>query len=95
MGRLFPRCRTGRSGALAQIQTPIFAAAPGARGEALYLRYHDQEWGVPKTQDIDFFEKMILEGFQSGLSWLTILRKRDVSAQRLMASTPKRSRATR
>jgi DNA-3-methyladenine glycosylase I len=54
-----------------------FCRCPWARGEALYLRYHDEEWGVPKTQDIDFFEKMILEGFQSGLSWLTILRKRD------------------
>lgn len=50
---------------------------PWARGDALHLRYHDEEWGVPKTQDIDFFEKMILEGFQSGLSWLTILRKRE------------------
>ncbi len=50
---------------------------PWARGDALYLRYHDEEWGVPKTQDIEFFEKMVLEGFQSGLSWLTILRKRE------------------
>ena len=50
---------------------------PWARGDALYIRYHDDEWGVPKTRDIDFFEKLILEGFQSGLSWLTILRKRE------------------
>ena len=50
---------------------------PWARGDALYIRYHDEEWGIPKTHDIEFFEKLILEGFQSGLSWLTILRKRE------------------
>jgi DNA-3-methyladenine glycosylase I len=50
---------------------------PWARGDALYIRYHDEEWGVPKTRDGAFFEKLILEGFQSGLSWLTILRKRE------------------
>ena len=42
-----------------------------------YARYHDVEWGVPLTDDRLLFEKMILEGFQSGLSWLTILRKRE------------------
>ncbi len=50
---------------------------PWARGDALYIIYHDKEWGVPKTRDIEFFEKLILEGFQSGLSWITILRKRE------------------
>jgi DNA-3-methyladenine glycosylase I len=42
-----------------------------------YARYHDEEWGVPKTDDRALFEKLVLEGFQSGLSWLTILKKRD------------------
>ncbi len=42
-----------------------------------YTRYHDEEWGVPKTDDRALFEKLILEGFQAGLSWLTILRKRE------------------
>ncbi|MCB1450114.1 MAG: DNA-3-methyladenine glycosylase I [Nitratireductor sp.] len=42
-----------------------------------YLVYHDQEWGRPVTGDTRLFEKICLEGFQSGLSWLTILRKRD------------------
>lgn len=42
-----------------------------------YLRYHDEEWGRPVTSDIRLFEKICLEGFQSGLSWLTILRKRE------------------
>jgi DNA-3-methyladenine glycosylase I len=42
-----------------------------------YLRYHDEEWGRPVINDIRLFEKICLEGFQSGLSWLTILRKRE------------------
>lgn len=42
----------------------------------LLTRYHDQEWGYPVTDDRRLFEKICLEGFQSGLSWLTILRKR-------------------
>ena len=42
-----------------------------------YRRYHDAEWGRPVTDDLRLFEKICLEGFQSGLSWLTILRKRD------------------
>ncbi|HJZ43799.1 MAG TPA: DNA-3-methyladenine glycosylase I [Hyphomicrobiaceae bacterium] len=45
--------------------------------DAEYARYHDEEWGVPKTDDRALFEKLVLEGFQSGLSWLTILRKRE------------------
>ena len=47
---------------------------PGA--DPLYLRYHDEEWGRPVTDDRRLFEKICLEGFQAGLSWLTILRKR-------------------
>lgn len=43
----------------------------------LYRRYHDEEWGRPVTDDVRLFEKLCLEGFQSGLSWLTILRKRE------------------
>src|SRR5262245_16137397 len=42
-----------------------------------YVAYHDREWGVPVTEDRRLFEKICLEGFQSGLSWLTILRKRE------------------
>ncbi|MEM1255673.1 MAG: DNA-3-methyladenine glycosylase I [Cyanobacteria bacterium P01_H01_bin.21] len=42
-----------------------------------YLAYHDHEWGCPTKSDIRLFEKICLEGFQAGLSWLTILRKRD------------------
>jgi DNA-3-methyladenine glycosylase I len=42
-----------------------------------YVAYHDTEWGVPVADDVRLFEKLSLEGFQAGLSWLTILRKRD------------------
>lgn len=42
-----------------------------------FSSYHDSEWGVPVTSDVRLYEKMCLEGFQSGLSWLTILRKRE------------------
>lgn len=42
-----------------------------------YIHYHDHEWGFPVDDDIRLFEKICLEGFQSGLSWLTILNKRD------------------
>ena len=45
--------------------------------DAGYIAYHDHEWGRPVTDDNRLFEKLCLEGFQSGLSWLTILRKRD------------------
>jgi DNA-3-methyladenine glycosylase I len=42
-----------------------------------YVDYHDHEWGVPVDDDVRLFEKMCLEGFQAGLSWITILRKRE------------------
>lgn len=47
-----------------------------AGGDVEYQRYHDQEWGRPTREEHLLFEKLSLEGFQSGLSWLTILRKR-------------------
>jgi DNA-3-methyladenine glycosylase I len=49
---------------------------PWAQGE-LYVAYHDQEWGVPLHDDRRLFEFLILEGAQAGLSWITILKKRD------------------
>ncbi len=45
--------------------------------DPLYLRYHDEEWGRPVVDDRRLFEKVCLEGFQAGLSWITILRKRE------------------
>jgi DNA-3-methyladenine glycosylase I len=46
-------------------------------GDALYLAYHDEEWGVPSHDDRHLFEMLVLEGAQAGLSWSTILRKRE------------------
>ncbi len=50
---------------------------PWAGADPLYVAYHDEEWGVPEWDDRALFEKLILDGFQAGLSWITILRKRD------------------
>lgn len=50
---------------------------PWAENNPLYQEYHDREWGVPVHDDQRHFEMLVLEGFQAGLSWLTILRKRD------------------
>ena len=47
------------------------------QGDALYEAYHDQEWGVPVYNDATLFEFLLLETFQAGLSWITILRKRE------------------
>jgi len=53
-------------------------ACPWApRSDALYARYHDTEWGVPEYDDRALFEKLVLDGFQAGLSWRTILAKRE------------------
>jgi DNA-3-methyladenine glycosylase I len=48
-----------------------------AGSDELYINYHDKEWGRPVVDDNRLFEKLCLEGFQSGLSWITILRKRE------------------
>lgn len=52
--------------------------------DPLYVRYHDDEWGRPLRDDRRLFEKLCLEGFQSGLSWLTILRKRENFQRRFL-----------
>jgi DNA-3-methyladenine glycosylase I len=53
------------------------ARCPWAGVDPLYQHYHDTEWGVPHADDQRLFEKLVLEGFQAGLSWITILRKRE------------------
>ena len=50
---------------------------PWPRTDPLYIAYHDEEWGVPERDDRALYEKLVLDGFQAGLSWITILRKRD------------------
>src|ERR1039457_740771 len=77
-----------RPRALARIGTMVarkglFEAEDGmlrcawCRASEAYRRYHDREWGFPVTDDRRLFEKLCLEGFQAGLSWLTILNKRE------------------
>lgn len=53
------------------------APCPWCRNDPLYRRYHDEEWGVPVHDDKVLFEFLILEGAQAGLSWITVLRKRE------------------
>ena len=48
-----------------------------AATDGLYMKYHDTEWGSPLHDDIKLFEFLILEGVQAGLSWITVLKKRD------------------
>jgi DNA-3-methyladenine glycosylase I len=50
---------------------------PWSEKDALYIAYHDEEWGVPEFDDRALYEKLVLDGFQAGLSWITILRKRE------------------
>ncbi len=62
---------------------------PWAKGD-LYIRYHDEEWGVPVHDDRTLFEFLILEGAQAGLSWSTILNKRDNYRKAFDGFDPKR-----
>ena len=49
----------------------------------LYIKYHDEEWGVPLYNDSKIFELLLLETFQAGLSWITILKKEKISVKNL------------
>jgi DNA-3-methyladenine glycosylase I len=53
------------------------SCCPWAESDPLYRHYHDHEWGIPQHDDQRLFEMLILEGFQAGLSWITILKKRE------------------
>ena len=57
--------------------TPAFQRCWWCGDDELYVAYHDREWGFPVADDRRLFEKVCLEGFQAGLSWLTILKKRE------------------
>ncbi|HEY8276022.1 MAG TPA: DNA-3-methyladenine glycosylase I [Methyloceanibacter sp.] len=50
---------------------------PWPGNDPFYISYHDEEWGVPERDDRALYEKLVLDGFQAGLSWITILRKRE------------------
>lgn len=64
------------------------ARCPWAKGDALYHHYHDVEWGVPKVHDAQLFECLTLEGAQAGLSWRTILNKREGYRKAFMGFDP-------
>jgi DNA-3-methyladenine glycosylase I len=59
-------------------------------GDPLYESYHDREWGLPVRDDVRLFEKICLEGFQAGLSWLTVLRKREAFRRAFHGFDPER-----
>ena len=59
-------------------------------GDALYTRYHDEEWGVPEFGDRALYEKLVLDGFQAGLSWRTILHKREAFREAFEGFEPER-----
>jgi DNA-3-methyladenine glycosylase I len=66
---------------MSQETSPLASAdgkprCPWPGNDPLYIAYHDEEWGVPEHNDRALYEKLILDGFQAGLSWITILRKR-------------------
>jgi DNA-3-methyladenine glycosylase I len=71
---------------------------PWPKDDALYIAYHDEEWGVPEFDDRALYEKLVLDGFQAGLSWITILRKRenfrrafdDFQPEKIARYTPKK-----
>ena len=56
---------------------PIRCGWRGLAGDPLYEAYHDTDWGVPEYDSRALWEKLVLDGFQAGLSWITILRKRE------------------
>jgi DNA-3-methyladenine glycosylase I len=61
----------------ARLHADGLTRCPWPGEDPFYMAYHDTEWGVPEYDDRALFEKLILDGFQAGLSWITILRKRD------------------
>src|SRR5688500_14353889 len=77
MGALcFPR-RSQGGGMSAPSPIDELVRCPWPGTDPLYVAYHDDEWGVPEYDDRALYEKLVLDGFQAGLSWITILRKRE------------------
>ncbi len=66
------------------------ARCPWPGEDPLYVAYHDEEWGVPERDDRALFEKLLLDGFQAGLSWITILRKREAFRRAFDGFDPER-----
>ena len=72
-----PARRRLRNDALPCFILTVCKRCPWPKQDPLYVAYHDEEWGVPEYDDRALYEKLVLDGFQAGLSWITILRKRD------------------
>src|SRR6266496_109239 len=58
------------------------------KNDSFYCAYHDEEWGVPERDSRALWEKLVLDGFQAGLSWITILRKREAFRQAFQGFDP-------
>jgi DNA-3-methyladenine glycosylase I len=63
--------------AIPAVHADALVRCPWPKDDALYRGYHDEEWGVPEFDDRALYEKLVLDGFQAGLSWIIILRKRE------------------
>jgi DNA-3-methyladenine glycosylase I len=80
------------------LSRPTLPCLWAPQDDALYRQYHDEDWGVPEYDDRALFEKLVLDGFQAGLSWRTILYKRenfrkafnDFDANKIVRYTPKK-----
>src|SRR5688572_3304184 len=78
MGTLRVAGRNESSRMTAQhIEPAALVRCPWPKDDPLYVAYHDDEWGVPEYDDRALYEKLVLDGFQAGLSWIIILRKRE------------------
>lgn len=77
MGYILARCQNGGFPGMTKSRSEVLIRCPWSGSDAGYRHYHDTEWGVPLKTDRAIFEKLVLEGFQAGLSWITILRKRE------------------
>lgn len=76
-------------GGVAPVRCPWPGVGTG-RPDPLYVAYHDEEWGRPVRDEVRLFEKLSLEAFQSGLAWITILRKRDTFRSAFAGFAPER-----
>ena len=74
----------------ARLHADGLTRCPWPGEDKLYVAYHDHEWGVPEFDDRALYEKLILDGFQAGLSWITILRKRDAFRSAFVGFNPEK-----
>jgi DNA-3-methyladenine glycosylase I len=78
----------GRIGSMSE--PGLLPRCPWPGSDPLYCDYHDQEWGVPEYDPRALYEKLLLDGFQAGLSWITILRKREAFRRAFQGFQPER-----